>query len=92
MIATPQKELDPKGVIRESFRIEGLSASEARSIFLGWVLDLPDGVDVPSSALTMLDRYSGEPQGHPMVAVLIEATQPVAKRNRRGGWRARRDG
>ena len=31
-------DLDPKGLIRESYRIEGISAPEFRSIFLYWAL------------------------------------------------------
>ena len=34
--------LDPKGLIREAYRIEGITAAQCRSIFLDWALSLPD--------------------------------------------------
>ena len=37
--------LDPKGLIREAYRIDGITAGECRSIFLDWALSLPDGQD-----------------------------------------------
>ena len=37
--------LDPKGLIRESYRIEGITEGECRSVFLDWALSLPDPPD-----------------------------------------------
>ena len=34
--------LDAKGLIREAYRIEGISAPECRSIFLDWALGYGD--------------------------------------------------
>ena len=39
--------VDPKGVIGESYRIEGIRVEECRSIFMDWALRLPDGADTP---------------------------------------------
>ncbi len=36
-------QADPKGLVRESFVIEGITASECRSIFLDWALSLAAG-------------------------------------------------
>ena len=36
---------DPKGLIRESYRMEGIGSAECRSIFLDWALSLPEGHD-----------------------------------------------
>ena len=44
---------DPKGLIREAYRIEGIALPECRSIFLDWALSLPDGRD-QKQALTEL--------------------------------------
>ena len=33
--------LDPKGLIAESYRIEGISAEQCRSIFVDWALSMP---------------------------------------------------
>jgi hypothetical protein len=30
------KEADPKGLVRESYRIEGITLGECRSIFVDW--------------------------------------------------------
>jgi len=42
---------DPKGLIRESYRIEGIGMAECRSIFLDWALSLPDGADAGAGEL-----------------------------------------
>ncbi len=45
---------DPKGLIRESFAIEGIGAPECRSIFLDWALGLPAGHDVRTEVASLL--------------------------------------
>ncbi len=82
--------LDPKGLIRESFRIEGISESECRSIFLDWALSLPEGTDSQAMLPKLIDRYAAEPADHPMMAVLREGLGQVGGPKRRGGWRGRR--
>ncbi len=80
---------DPKGLVRESYLIEGITASECRSIFLDWALSLP-GVDDPREAIRgLLAQYGAAAPDHPMTAVLRSglADQPVARR--RGGRAAR---
>ncbi|MRX51103.1 hypothetical protein GI374_11730 [Paracoccus sp. S-4012] len=82
-------ETDPKGLIRESFRIEGITAGECRSIFLDWALSLPPGLVPHEAARALLDTYASE-TGHPMLAVLREAAdRPPPEPRRRGGSRAR---
>lgn len=88
---------DPKGLIRESFRMEGLELWECRSIFVDWALSLPDDVDPIAAIRLVIDSYapkaSGGGQGaaHPMVAVLLEGLQghSQAPGRRRGGRAAR---
>jgi hypothetical protein len=82
-------EADPSGLIRESYRIEGVTAAECRSILLDWALSLPDGVD-RGAALRLLIARRGEP-GHPMTAVLQEGLESPPTPRRRGG-RAGRGG
>lgn len=86
---TPSDPFDPKGLIRESYRIEAVTMAECRSIFLDWALTLPEGSDQKTALRTLLDRY-GADAGHPMTQVLTEATEKTATAKRRGGWRARR--
>ena len=79
---------DPKGLVREAYRIEGIGAAECRSIFLDWALSLPGDVP-PAQALRTLLAAHGAP-GHPMTAVLQEGLQtPTPAPRRRGGWRRR---
>lgn len=85
-------EQDPKGLIFEAYRIEGITKSECRTIFLDWALSLPDGRDTRPDLEFLLDQYRAEHLDHPMTEVLKEGLKAAAKPRRRGGWRARRDG
>lgn len=80
---------DPKGLIRESYRIEAISAEECRSIFVDWALSLPDGVDYKAVVPVLLERYGAAHPGHPMTPVLRAALLPQAQAGRRGGRAAR---
>jgi hypothetical protein len=81
---------DPKGLIRESFRIEGVGAPECRSIFLDWAISVPVGEDACARIRALLGRYGAEHPDHPMTAVLREALAPAGPSGRRGGARGRR--
>ncbi|PQO22282.1 hypothetical protein C2I36_13755, partial [Rhodobacteraceae bacterium WD3A24] len=76
-------DADPKGLMRESFRIESITAAECRSVFLDWALSLPDGVDQRDAMRRILD-YHGAPVGHPMTDVLLEGLGEAPPRRRRG--------
>ena len=88
---------DPKGLIRESFRIEGITAEECRSIFVDWALSLPEGVDPAAAMRLLIARYAPKAErgqgAHPMVAVLTEGTasRPMTPRRRGGPAGRRRD-
>ncbi len=79
---------DPKGLIRESYRIEGIGAAQCRSIFLDWALSLDGGVDQAEAMRAALAAYGADP-GHPMSAVLREGLSrtgaPAARRGGRAG-------
>lgn len=79
---------DPKALIREAYRIEGITAGECRSIFLDWALSLPAEQDQKEAITVLLDRH-GE-AGHPMTQVLEEGLETQPKARRRGGWRSRK--
>jgi hypothetical protein len=76
-------EADPKGLVRESYRIEGITAAECRSVFMDWALSLPPGAEVAPRVAVLLAAY-GDP-GHPMTAVLHEGMAPAPEAKRRGG-------
>jgi len=79
---------DPKGLIRESYRIDGITLGECRSIFLDWALSVPDGNPRELIEL-MLAEYGAEAVDHPMTQILTAALADVEAPRRRGG-RARR--
>ena len=83
-------EHDPRGLIVESYRIDGISISECRSIFFDWAMSAPPEADVPAILATFLRRYEGEFPEHPMTAVLREGLVKSGAPRRRGGWRSRR--
>ncbi len=81
--------LDPKGLIRESYRMDGISEGECRSIFLDWALSLPDGQDSRAAIPGLLAAYGAAQPDHPMTQVLRAGAEAAAKPRRRGGWRSR---
>jgi hypothetical protein len=84
--------LDPKGLIRESYRIEGIGLPECRSIFLDWAISVPAGTDAHALIPELLAHYGAEAPDHPMTQVLREGLAAPAQGGRRGGRRARREG
>ena len=81
--------LDPKNLIREAFRIDGISYPECRSIFLDWALSLGPSADPRESISALLQRHADEPQDHPMAQVLTEGLAEAPRKGRRGGRAAR---
>lgn len=81
--------LDPKGLIREAYRIDGITEGECRSIFLDWALSLPDGVDSREVLPGLIGRYGNDQAGHPMTGVLQAGLTSAERPRRRGGWRGR---
>lgn len=78
-------EADPKGLVRESYRIDGITAAECRSVFMDWALSLPVGAEVPPAVAVLLAAYGAGAPDHPMTAVLLEGAGPVPAPTRRGG-------
>lgn len=85
-------ELDPKGLIRESYRIEGIGLPECRSIFLDWAISLPAGTEAHVLIPDLIALYGQDAPDHPMTAVLREGLAAPAPTGRRGGRRARQEG
>ena len=78
-------EADPKGLVRESYRIEGITAGECRSIFLDWALSVDKGQDVPEAIARLIAEYAAANPGHPMNAVLTAGLGSTEPPRRRGG-------
>lgn len=79
------KQADPKGLIRESYAIEGILGSECRSIFLDWVLSLSPGVEPAEAATFLLAHYGAGRPDHPMSLTLAEDQAAATVARRRGG-------
>lgn len=79
---------DPKGLIFEAYRIEGITKSECRSIFLDWALGLGQERETHAAMRNLLETYGKDPS-HPMSEVLSEGLLTIATPRRRGGWRSR---
>jgi hypothetical protein len=82
-------EFDPKGLIREAYRIDGITKPECRSIFLDWALSLPIEQDTGQTLRTLVALYEPDNPGHPMNDVMHEGLSGMAAPRRRGGWRSR---
>ncbi len=81
---------DPKGLIRESYRIDGISDAECRSILIDWALSLQGDIDQARAIAHLLDHYGAADPDHPMTALLRAGTAAgSAQASRRGGRAAR---
>lgn len=76
---------DPKGLIAESYRIDGIRVEECRSIFFDWALTLPEGVAAPEAVAALLELHGSAAPDHPMTEVLREGLGTVPPPRRRGG-------
>lgn len=82
-------QTDPKGLIFESYQIEGISTGECRTIFLDWALSLPEGADTPAALKALLAQYEPVNPDHPMNTVMRDGLVGIAPPKRRGGWKGR---
>ena len=80
---------DPKGLIREAYRIDGIDEPECRTIFLDWALSLPPHLNPQETVKALLETYETAAQEHPMTYTLKAALVDGEKPKRRGGRRSR---
>ncbi|WP_371153335.1 hypothetical protein [Jannaschia sp. 2305UL9-9] len=76
---------DPKALIFEAYRMDGITEAECRTIFLDWALG--QHADTAAAIGRLLDLY-GAPD-HPMTTVLRQGLETPARSGRRGGRAAR---
>lgn len=81
-------EADPKGLVRESYAIEGISIYECRSIFVDWALSLPAD-RIPDALRRLIAGYAEARPDHPMSTVLREGLASPGTPRRKGGRAAR---
>ncbi len=82
-------DLDPKGLIKDSYRIDGITAPECRSIFLDWALGVAQTADMQGQISILLAHYGKSAPDHPMTLVLKDGLAPPARAERRGGRKGR---
>lgn len=83
------KQADPKGLVRESYAMDGITLGECRSIFIDWALSLPAGADTPDCLAIVIAHYAAPQPDHPMSSVLRAAQTMTDAPKRRGGRAAR---
>jgi hypothetical protein len=88
-MAKTTSRYDPRGVIADAYRIEGIHPEECRSIFLDWALEPRSSGEMRLAARHLLENYAAFP-AHPMTEILQAAlTEITAAPARRGGRKAR---
>lgn len=76
---------DPRGLIQEAYRIDGITAEECRSIFLDWALGVPAEQEATDLVRELLTHHAGEPVDHPMTLTLTAALSDHSGPRRKGG-------
>lgn len=82
-------DIDPRRLIKDSYRIDGISPHECRSVFLDWALGSLQDIDLKIQIQFLLDHFESENPNHPMTLVLKDGLSPAAAPIRRGGRKAR---
>lgn len=84
MVFKGNLEIDPRGMIYESYRINNITSEECRMIFLDWALEAAK-VDMRADLNQLLDEYASENPDHPMTHVIREGLTKASQTGRRGG-------
>lgn len=79
-------DIDPRGLIFESYRMDGIRVEECRSIFLDWALGMPEAADMPAALETLKAEYGVNNPDHPMSGIIEEGLtrQSASPKRRRG--------
>ena len=79
------EDVDPKGLIRESYRIEGIMPPECKTIFFDWAIQVPEAAAPATHIAFCIAHYGAKQPDHPMTAVLQAALAKAPEKVRRGG-------
>jgi hypothetical protein len=74
--------IDPRGLILEAYRMEGIGAAECRVIFLDWAMTSPVG-EMKVMLQILMDAYGNAAPHHPMTALIGDGLAGVAQPKRR---------
>ena len=80
----PTADLDPRALIVEAYRIEGIVEADCRSIFFDWAMGAPAERDMVADTRALLAFYEPDAPDHPMTKVLREGGSAVPRGRRRG--------
>ncbi len=78
---------DPRGLMADAYAMPDLDEAQCRSIFLDWLLGLPDGEDTQRAIRFVAARHADAAPDHPMTRLLRaggESPPFPARRRRRG--------
>lgn len=89
MRGTGKDPCDPRDLIHEAFRIDGIRPEECRAIFFDWALGLDPGMDVVAAAKSLHAALGATNPDHPMTALLAEAAAGSSPQRSRRGRRRR---
>ncbi|MHA3913566.1 hypothetical protein [Halovulum sp. GXIMD14793] len=75
---------DPRGLIREAYSMDGISAKDCRTVFFDWAIGAPDMADPIASIRALHNHYAPRFPDHPMTEVLQEGlvVRPARRRRR----------
>ncbi|MEM7268268.1 MAG: hypothetical protein AAF401_03335 [Pseudomonadota bacterium] len=81
----PTAELDPRALILEAYRIDGIGAQDCRTIYFDWAIGSPAERDMVADTRALLLYYETEAPDHPMTSVLREGLATPRRRRGRSG-------
>ncbi|GHA42283.1 hypothetical protein GCM10008927_03430 [Amylibacter ulvae] len=90
MVFKGNLDIDPRGMIYESFRIENITVEECRVIFLDWAMFAPSG-EMKDQLGQFITEYGDQYPDHPMMTVIKEGLEKSPTKGRRGGRMGRRN-
>ncbi|WP_394152516.1 hypothetical protein [Loktanella salsilacus] len=77
--------LDPAGLIREAYLIDGITAQDCRVIFLDWAIKSNASDNLRGAIQKLLTLYADQPAHHPMTQTLRAGLDASPVPKRRGG-------
>ena len=87
----PTAELDPRALILEAYRIEGITGADCRTIYRDWALGVDPSRDMVRDTSYLLAHYEHDAPMHTMTDVLREdVRREETPTQRRGGPLPRR--
>jgi hypothetical protein len=82
-------QVDPRQLVHEAYRIEGITPADCRTIFLDWSLGETGPVTPRIAVERLLAHYGADAPEHPMTHVLRAALADAPVPRRRGGYKSR---